>query len=108
MTSREQAAADCLSMMDGDFLKSFAEPARVEIIRVLVLHGRSDVGTIASHLPQDRSVVARHLQNLARSGIVRAESEGRHTFYQLDGPAIQAQLNTIQQLMAHLVPVCCP
>lgn len=108
MTTARQAAADCLALLDGEFLKSLAEPARVEIMRVLIQQGRADVGTIAEHLPQDRSVVARHLQTLARAGVVRAERDGRHTFYVLDGPSIQARLGAIQRVLAELIPACCP
>ena len=35
------------------------------MLRQLILLGRADIGAIAARLPQDRSVVARHLHRLA-------------------------------------------
>ncbi len=65
----------------------------------MVLLGRSDIGTIAKTLPQDRSVIARHLQQMERAGIVRAETEGRHTYYDIDGPAIASRIDGIAVLV---------
>ena len=42
-----------------------------------------------------RSVVVRHLQQLADAGIVRADKEGRHVFYQLNASAVRQRVEGI-------------
>jgi len=72
-----------------------------------VLVGRADIGTIAQTMPQDRSVIARHLQVLERAGVVQSQTEGRHTFYEIDGPSVATRLEQMVALMGALVPLCC-
>ncbi len=94
--------------MDTEFFRALCEPARVEVFKQLVLKGRSDIGTIAESMPQDRSVIARHLQLMERAGLLRAQNEGRHTFYEIDGPAMIARVEQLSDLLQVLVPMCCP
>lgn len=105
--SRTQAAEACTEILDTEFFRAFCEPARVEIFRVLVLQGRSDIGSIAQAMPQDRSVIARHLQTMQRAGLLRVQSEGRHTFYEIDGPSIASRVARISDLIQTLAPLCC-
>ncbi|MBI2803347.1 MAG: helix-turn-helix transcriptional regulator [Gammaproteobacteria bacterium] len=106
--TRTEAANACIKIFDTDFFRALCEPARIQIFRQLVLKGRSDIGTIAEALPQDRSVIARHLQTMQRAGLLHSQTEGRHTFYEIDGPIIAARLEQIVGLMHTLVPLCCP
>jgi DNA-binding transcriptional ArsR family regulator len=64
-------------------------------LRELILLGRADIAAIADRLPQDRSVVTRHLQRLAAEQIVKAKKEGRHVFYEIDAGAIAKRLESI-------------
>jgi DNA-binding transcriptional ArsR family regulator len=107
ITTRAQAADACIEILDANFFRALCEPARLEIFRHLVLVGRSDIATIAEAMPQDRSVIARHLQTLERAGVVQAQTEGRHTFYDIDGLAISSRMEQIVGLMRTLVPLCC-
>lgn len=106
--SRAEAANACLEVLETDFFRALCEPVRVEIFRQLVLKGRCDVGTIAQAMPQDRSVIARHLQLMERAGLLCAQAEGRHTFYEIDGPAILSRFEQMSALFQMLVPLCCP
>jgi DNA-binding transcriptional ArsR family regulator len=108
MVTRVQAAVATFDAFNGSFLKALTEPARAALVRELLLHGRMDVGSIADKVPQDRSVVARHLQTLERAGLVRSTKEGRHTFYEIDGDGVLEQLETLTDLFKKLAPVCCP
>ena len=74
--SRQNAARRCVAVFDTGFFKALCEPARIAVLRELILLGRGDIAAIAARLPQDRSVVARHLQQLASAQIVRASKEG--------------------------------
>lgn len=108
LQTRADAADACLEILDTAFFRALCEPVRVDIFRQLILLGRSDVNTIAQAMPQDRSVITRHLQMMERAGLLHAQSEGRHMFYEIDGPAILARISNIAGLLGNLVPLCCP
>ncbi len=108
MVSRARAAARIVELLDSPLLRALSEPARLEVLRVLLLHGPADIAAIASHLPQDRSVVSRHLKTLEEAGLVRAERDGRHRRFELDGPAFIAALERILGETRAMAMVCCP
>jgi predicted transcriptional regulator len=108
LSTRTDAANACVEFLDTEFFRALCEPARIQIFRQLVLKGRCDIGTIAQDLPQDRSVIARHLQTMHRAGLVHAQTEGRHTFYEIDGASITGRMEQIVSLMRALMPLCCP
>jgi DNA-binding transcriptional ArsR family regulator len=93
--SRQEAAKQCVAVFDTAFFKALCEPTRIAVLQEVVLLGRADVATIAERRPQDRSVITRHLQQLAAAGIVVAEKEGRHVFYRVDAGAIGKRLENI-------------
>ena len=93
--SREEAARQCVAVFDTGFFKALCEPARIAVLRELILLGRADIAAIAEHLPQDRSVIARHLQQLAAAQIVTAKKEGRHVFYEIDARGVAERLEGI-------------
>jgi len=93
--SREEAARRCVAVFDTGFFKALCEPARIAVLCELILLGRADIAAIAARLPQDRSVIARHLQQLAAAQIVKAEREGRHVFYEIDAGAVAERLEGI-------------
>jgi DNA-binding transcriptional ArsR family regulator len=93
--SRREAARRCVAVFDTKFFKALCEPARIAVLRELILLGRADIAALAERLPQDRSVVARHLQSLAAAQIVTADKQGRHVFYEIDARAVAARLEGI-------------
>jgi len=106
--SRQAAADKIARILDAQFFRALCEPVRIEIILVLIRKGRSDVGAIAEELPQDRSVISRHLQVLERGGIVCASQEGRHVFYELDASTSVQRFEAILGQLRALLPLCCP
>jgi DNA-binding transcriptional ArsR family regulator len=93
--SRQEAARRCVAVFDTGFFKALCEPARIAALRELILLGRADIGDIAARMPQDRSVIARHLHQLAAAQIVKAKKEGRHVFYEIDASAVAERLEGI-------------
>ena len=93
--SRREAARRCVAVFDTNFFKALCEPARIAVLRELILLGRADIAALAERLPQDRSVVARHLQSLAAAQIVTADKKGRHVYYEIDARAVAARLEGI-------------
>jgi len=93
--SLQKAAQRCVAVFDTGFFKALCEPARIAVLRELILLGRGDIAAISERLPQDRSVIARHLQQLANAHIVKSEKEGRHVFYEVNARAIAERLEGI-------------
>lgn len=106
--TRDEAADRCVDILDTEFFAVLCEPVRVALVRALALKGRSDIGALAGGFPQDRSVIARHLQIMERAGLVRSEKVGRHIFFELDGPAILTKMESMTESIREIVPVCCP
>ena len=108
MMTRERAAARMVELLDAPFLRALTEPARLEVLRALLVRGPSDVGEIAAHLPQHRSVISRHLQTLEDVGVVRGVREGRRHVYALDGATFIAGLERLLGETRALAAICCP
>jgi DNA-binding transcriptional ArsR family regulator len=93
---------------DLKFFKTMSEPVRLEILKFLMINGRSDIGTIAEHMPQDRSVISRHLNLLHESGILNSEKETRHIFYEINGTAFIEKLEKFTEQVKQCLKQCCP
>jgi DNA-binding transcriptional ArsR family regulator len=106
--SRERAARELLEVFDSPFLRALTEPARLDLLRVLMVQGPLDVSTLASHVPQERSVVSRHLKILESAGIVRVTREGKHRRVAIDGGKFLAGLDTIAARVRENAAICCP
>ena len=107
MVSRERAATRMVEILDSPFLRALTEPARLELLRVLLVHGPGDIATLAERMPQDRSVISRHLTTLEDAGIVRGQREGRHRVYAIDGASFVTHLERILQETKGLAAICC-
>ena len=99
---------DFIRNFDSKFLKTLSEPVRLEILRFLMQNGRADIGTIAEHMPQDRSVISRHLNLMHEAGILNSEKETRHMFYEIDGNAFIDKLENITEQIRQCINECCP
>ncbi|MET1079765.1 MAG: metalloregulator ArsR/SmtB family transcription factor [Pseudomonas sp.] len=106
--NRQQAVDAAIDTFDSAFFKALCEPSRVGVLKRVMLLGRADISEIAADLPQERSVVSRHLQILLDAGLLRTAREGRQVFYEVDGPAIVQRLETILQQCRRIAPYCCP
>ena len=76
-------------------------------MRLLIARGPSDLGALADELPQDTSVISRHLAVLHRAGVVRRDKRGRHVHFELDGPTLVARLDEIVAELRKAAPFCC-
>jgi DNA-binding transcriptional ArsR family regulator len=106
--SRERAAHELAAIVDSGLFRALCEPVRIEIVKLLTARGRSDVQTIAAQVPQDRSVVSRHLAVLHRAGVVRREKVGRQVFFELDGINIVMRMERMIERFRSILPLCCP
>ena len=106
--SRRKAAREFDAILEAKVFRALCEPVRIEILKRLTVQGRSDIAAIAAQVPQDRSVVSRHLAQLHQAGIVRREKVGRNVFFEMDGPATVAQLEHVLERFRAVIPLCCP
>lgn len=106
--NRNNAIDAAIESLDGAFFKALCEPSRVAVLKRVMQLGRADIAEIADGLPQERSVVSRHLQVLLEAGIVRGTKVSRQMFYEVDGPAVVNRLEAILLNMKSLAPFCCP
>ena len=71
-------------VLDPEAFKVRAEPMRIEILKFLLMRGRSDIATIAEAFPLDRSVISRHLGKMEEHDFLVGEKVGRNRFYRVD------------------------
>jgi ArsR family transcriptional regulator len=69
-------------LLDPALFKALGDPTRVRLLACIAKCGRAcSVGEVAECCSVDLSVVSRHLQALARAGLVAPEREGRVVRY---------------------------
>ncbi len=108
VTKRASEAAERLvTALNSKVFKALSEPVRAEILKYLLLNGRADIGTIAEKLPQDRSVISRHLSLMADAGILFAEKEARHMFYSINAEAFLHEFEGIIDNIRACMCYCC-
>ena len=106
--TRERAAKELREILDGRLFVALCDPVRASLVEFLTINGRSDIATIASAFPQDRSVISRHLSSLHGAEVVRREKVGRQVFFEVDGTAVVIRLEEILARFRRIVPLCCP
>ena len=106
--SRSQIAEEVVEALDSKFFKTLSEPVRVQILKYLMLNGRADIQTIAENMPQDRSVVSRHLNLMQEAGILTCEKENRHVFYSVNGQPFLEKMVDITAKISRCMKECCP
>lgn len=63
---------------------ALADRTRRSLFRSVVENGPVSATDLAEGLPISRQAVAKHLQALARAGLVRSARSGRHALYEAD------------------------
>ena len=106
--SKFQIAEELVEALDSKFFKTLSEPVRVQILKFLMLNGRADIQTIAENMPQDRSVISRHLNLMQDAGILKGEKEDRHMFYSVNGQPFIEKLVEITEKIRKCMNECCP
>ncbi len=94
--------------LDSKMIKALTDPTRAQILKFLMLEGRSDISTIAKHFPQDRSVISRHLHMMGEAGLLAVMKETRHRFYSINGEIILREFETIVHHLKNCIHLCCP
>jgi ArsR family transcriptional regulator len=104
-----RAAAACCRPVDGlldlSFFKALGEPTRIQLFACLVKCGRPClVSELAECCEVDLSVVSRHLQTLARAGLVAASRQGRTVAYAVRHESICERLRDLADAIEKSMP----
>ena len=106
--TRESYAEELVANFDSKFFKVLGEPVRVQILKYLILNGSSDIAAIAKALPQDRSVISRHLRFMQEAEILCSEKVSRHVYYMVNVVAFRNKLAAIVEQITTCINECCP
>lgn len=106
---RKQAALkDLVEVFDSPFFKAMAEPVRIEILKFLLINGRSDVATVAQNIKKDRSVLSRHLHHLFEAGLLKHEKISRNSYFEIDANGFRVKVYALFQKVDRAIMDCCP
>ncbi len=69
---------------------ALADPTRLELLDRLRRRGPQSLTELSSDLPLTRQAVTKHLDALARSGLIRVRRQGRERLHELDATPLRA------------------
>ncbi len=108
ITTGTEFVDELVTVFDSKFFKTLSEPVRIQILKYLMINGRADIGSIAEQMPQDRSVISRHLNLMSEVGILTCEKESRYMFYEINGKTFIDKLENFTHLIRKCMVQCCP
>lgn len=90
----------------AELFRALADPNRLAILAEIAscCGGSKSVSEVADGLPQDLSVVSRHLSTLRDAGVLRAERRGKRVHYFC---CYQELVGALRSL-ADSIEACCP
>ena len=103
-----QAAGCCQpvdDLLDPALFKALGDPTRVRLLACIAKCGRAcSVGEVAGCCSVDLSVVSRHLQALARAGLVAPSRSGRVVRYAVRYAEVAAQFRALADAIDDCAP----
>ena len=103
-----QAAACCRpvdDLLEPALFKALGDPTRVRLLACIAKCGRAcAVGEVAECCSVDLSVVSRHLQALARAGLVAPSRSGRTVSYEVRYAEVAATFRALADAIAECAP----
>lgn len=105
---KQTAIKDLVEVFDSQFFKAMAEPARIDILKFLLVNGRSDVATVAKSIKKDRSVISRHLHHLLEAGLLKHEKVSRNSYFEIDAEGFRVKVYALFQKVDRAIKDCCP
>lgn len=106
--TRDEVLKEFSEAYDARFFKTLGEPVRMQILSYLMMNGRSDIASITENMPQDRSVVSRHLNQMLAVGMLCCEKETRHMYYSINAQTFVDKLEQFLSKIKKSISVCCP
>lgn len=89
MTKAKTDLFDAETVAMAEFAHAMSHPARITILRHLMLHGAQTCGQIVEALPLAQATVSQHLKALRSAELVTATEDGPRVTYALSGERIR-------------------
>jgi predicted transcriptional regulator len=105
---KQTAIKDLVEVFDSAFFKAMAEPVRIDILKFLLINGKSDVVTVAKSINKDRSVLSRHLHHLVEAGLLKHEKLSRNSYFVIDAEGFRLKVYVLFQKVDRAIKDCCP
>jgi DNA-binding transcriptional ArsR family regulator len=86
--------------IDDELWSAVGDPVRRQMLDLLLAAERATATSLSNQLPLTRQGVAKHLDVLARAGLVRGHPSGRERVYEVDQDQLAravAQLSAVGQ-----------
>lgn len=69
-------------------LKMLSEPARLQILNQLQVHGEMCVQELVAATGQQQATISKHLGYLFQERIIKRRKDGQRVYYSIDDPSI--------------------
>ncbi|QOK29960.1 winged helix-turn-helix transcriptional regulator (plasmid) [Cytobacillus oceanisediminis] len=104
MTNQNQSTDQLFEHYEGKF-KAIADKKRLQIMNILTQNGSMCVCDLAPLMEMSQSKLSYHLKILLDANIIKKETKGTWSFYELN----QAELNHLlsSELCCLFKPTCC-
>ncbi|MCM3708798.1 ArsR/SmtB family transcription factor [Cytobacillus firmus] len=104
MTNQHQSTDQLFEHYEGKF-KAIADKKRLQIMNILTQNGSMCVCDLAPLMEMSQSKLSYHLKILLDANIIKKETKGTWSFYELN----QAELNHLlsSELCCLFKPTCC-
>ncbi len=79
----------------AETLKMLAHPQRLRLVEILERETEVPVHTLVEETELPQAVVSQHLNQMRRSGLLRAERRGKEMWYSITDPRALSILNCI-------------
>jgi DNA-binding transcriptional ArsR family regulator len=73
----------------ADLFRALGHPARMAILQLLAEKGECTAGEVTDEIPLGRSTVNQHLDALLEMKLIKKQSHGAHTIYQLNSKKVK-------------------
>jgi len=84
----EQFAANEVDM--GNIAKALGHPARIKIVRLLLVEGEMNCKQIVAELPLSQSTVSQHLAELKQAGVIHGRGFRTSMLYSLEKETLKS------------------
>lgn len=78
-------------------MKTVSHPKRLEIIEILLTHGRMSVKDIYEMVNISQSNASQHLKSLEDIDVLSSERDGKNIFYQIENKQISKLLQCVSE-----------
>ncbi len=106
-TRKERSLQGLIAAFDSQMFRALAEPVRVEILKFMLLNGRSDIQTVTSAVGKDRSVISRHLHLMVAAGLLRTEKISRNVYFEIDSESFVEKTRVLFDQVSNAIDSCC-